>query len=724
MKRISALIILLVLCSLNISAQEKKPINFEHIFDGTFSPNNVQNVRWMNDGRFYTASRGQQVVRFNILDGSELVLFDGSEFVSDDMPSGFLLQGYEFSADEKKLFMRTNVEQIWRRSTREDYYVYDIASKSLDKLTSTGGKQQFAELSPKGNRAAFVRDNNLFWIDLASGTETRITDDGEFNKIINGAADWVYEEEFGFAKAWFWSPDGNKIAFYRFDEERVKEFFMTEWGELYPGLTRFKYPKAGEENAIVSIHVYDLETGQTTSMDVGEEEDQYIPRINWTNSINTLAIRRMNRLQNQQDLLFADVSTGETRIIMTEKSEGWLDVHDDLVFLKNGKQFLYTSEKDGYNHVYLYDMDGKELNQVTKGEWEVTNVVGFNERRHTLYFVSTEESPLQRHLYQIRVDGKRKKQLSEGEGWHNINMSRDYKYYIDTYSNFDKPPVVTLHRSNGKVQRTIEDNSELEARLDEYSFGTKEFKQFEVNGTSLNGYMIKPYDFDESKKYPVLMYVYGGPGSQTVTSRFESGQRPMWHQYLANQGYIIVSVDNRGTGARGRDFEQQTYLKLGQYETEDQVDVARELAGLPFVDARRIGIWGWSYGGYMSSLGITVGNDVFSTAIAVAPVTYWGFYDTIYTERFMRTPQTNPEGYREGSPLYKTDQLEGNYLIIHGTGDDNVHFQNAVEMIDALVKSDVQFESMYYPNRNHGIFGGNTRQHLYRLMTDFIQEHL
>ena len=724
MKRISALIILLVLCSLNISAQEKKPINFEHIFDGTFSPNNVQNVRWMNDGRFYTASRGQQVVRFNILDGSELVLFDGSEFVSDDMPSGFLLQGYEFSADEKKLFMRTNVEQIWRRSTREDYYVYDIASKSLDKLTSTGRKQQFAELSPKGNRAAFVRDNNLFWIDLASGTETRITDDGEFNKIINGAADWVYEEEFGFAKAWFWSPDGNKIAFYRFDEERVKEFFMTEWGELYPGLTRFKYPKAGEENAIVSIHVYDLETGQTTSMDVGEEEDQYIPRINWTNSSNTLAIRRMNRLQNQQDLLFADVSTGETRIIMTEKSEGWLDVHDDLVFLKNGKQFLYTSEKDGYNHVYLYDMEGKELNQVTKGEWEVTNVVGFNERRHTLYFVSTEESPLQRHLYQIRVDGKRKKQLSEGEGWHIINMSRDYKYYIDTYSNFNKPPVVTLHRSNGKVQRTIEDNSELKARLDEYSFGTKEFKQFEVNGTSLNGYMIKPYDFDESKKYPVLMYVYGGPGSQTVTSRFESGQRPMWHQYLANQGYIIVSVDNRGTGARGRDFEQQTYLKLGQYETEDQVDVARELAGLPFVDARRIGIWGWSYGGYMSSLGITVGNDVFSTAIAVAPVTYWGFYDTIYTERFMRTPQTNPEGYREGSPLYKTDQLEGNYLIIHGTGDDNVHFQNAVEMIDALVKSDVQFESMYYPNRNHGIFGGNTRQHLYRLMTDFIQEHL
>lgn len=724
MKRISVFLILLILCPLSISAQDKKPINFEHIFDGTFSPNSVQNVRWMNDGRFYTASREQQVVRFNILDGSEMVLFDGSEFVTDEMPSGFGLQGYELSADEKKLFMKTNVEQIWRRSTREDYYVYDITAKTLNKLTSTKGKQQFAELSPKGDRAAFVRDNNLFWIDLVSGTETQITDDGEYNKIINGAADWVYEEEFSFAKAWFWSPDGNKIAFYKFDEERVKEFFMTEWGTLYPGLTRFKYPKAGEENAIVSIHVYDLETGQTTSMDIGEEEDQYIPRLNWTNNSNTLAIRRMNRLQNQQDLLFANVSTGETKVIMTEESEGWLDVHDDLIFLKNGRQFLYTSEKDGYNHVYLYDMDGNELNQVTKGEWEVTDVVGFNERRHTLYFVSTEVSPLQRHLYQIRVDGKRKKQLSKGDGWHNINMSRDYKYYIDTYSNYNKPTVVTLHRSNAKVQRTIEDNSELAARLDEYSFGTKEYMTFEVNGVSLNGYMIKPYHFDESKKYPVLMYVYGGPGSQTVTSRFESGQRPMWHQFLADQGYIIVSVDNRGTGARGRDFEQQVYLKLGQYETADQVEVARQLADMPYVDEERIGIWGWSYGGYMSSLGITVGNDVFSTAIAVAPVTYWGFYDTIYTERFMRTPQTNPDGYRDGSPLYKTDQLKGNYLIVHGTGDDNVHFQNAVEMIDALINSNVQFESMYYPNRNHGIFGGNTRQHLYHLMTSFIQENL
>ena len=724
MKRISVFLILLILCPLSISAQDKKPIGFEHIFDGTFSPNSVQNVRWMNDGRFYTASREQQVVRFNILDGSEMVLFDGSEFVTDGMPSGFGLQGYELSADEKKLFMKTNVEQIWRRSTREDYYVYDIDAKILKKLTSTEGKQQFAELSPKGDRAAFVRDNNLFWIDLVSGTETQITNDGEYNKIINGAADWVYEEEFSFAKAWFWSPDGNKIAFYRFDEERVKEFFMTEWGTLYPDLTRFKYPKAGEENAIVSIHVYDLETGQTTFMDIGEEEDQYIPRINWTNNSNTLAIRRMNRLQNQQDLLFANASTGETKVIMTEESEGWLDVHDDLIFLKNGKQFLYTSEKDGYNHVYLYDMDGNELNQVTKGEWEVTNVVGFNERRHTLYFVSTEVSPLQRHLYQIRVDGKRKKQLSKGDGWHNINMSRDYKYYINTYSNYNKPTTVTLYRSNGKVQRTIEDNSELAARLDEYSFGTKEYMTFEVNGASLNGYMIKPYDFDESKKHPVLMYVYGGPGSQTVTSRFESGQRPMWHQFLADQGYIIVSVDNRGTGARGRDFEQQVYLKLGQYETADQVEVARQLADMPYVDAERIGIWGWSYGGYMSSLGITVGNDVFSTAIAIAPVTYWGFYDTIYTERFMRTPQTNPDGYRDGSPLYKTDQLKGNYLIVHGTGDDNVHFQNAVEMIEALVKSNVQFESMYYPNRNHGIFGGNTRQHLYRLMTDFIKENL
>ncbi|SMO43424.1 S9 family peptidase [Gracilimonas mengyeensis] len=724
MKALKLTVLILALCSVATVAQQQKPITFDHLFDDTFAPNSVENIRWMNDGEYYSATRDNQIVRYNIVDGEEEVLFDGSNFTGTDGESPFNLQGYQFSADESKLLLKTDVEQIWRRSTRENYYVYDIDQEELIKLTDSEEKQQYAELSPAGDRAAFVRNNNLFWVDLETGEETQITSDGEFNKIINGAADWVYEEEFGFAKAWFWSPDGDRIAFYRFNEERVKEFFMTGWGGLYPQQVRFKYPKAGEQNSIVSIHVYHICNGETVTMDVGEEDNQYIPRVNWTRNNNLLSFYRMNRLQNKLELLFADAETGESEVVLTEESDAWIDVHDNLYFLENGKQFITTSEKDGYNHVYLYDMQGEELEQITRGEWEVTNLIGHNEDNYRLYYVSTEESPLQRHLYSIRVDGDRKKKLTEKAGWHGINMSRDFKYYIDNWSDYDKPPVVTLYRQNGKKVRVIEQNSELAEMLDEYAFINKEFLTLDVNGASLNGYMMKPANFDSTQQYPMLMYVYGGPGSQTVTRRFESGQRGMWHQFLANQGYIILSVDNRGTGARGRDFEKQTYKKLGQFETADQIAAAQQVAKLPYVDENRVGIWGWSYGGYMSSLALAEGADVFSTAIAVAPVTHWRLYDTIYTERFMQTPQMNPQGYNSGAPLLKADQIEGNYLLVHGTGDDNVHFQNAVEMVNALVAADVDFETMFYPNRNHGIYGGNTRNHLYRLMSDFILENL
>lgn len=724
MKAVKLSLIILAVFSAASFAQDVKPIEFEHLFDETFSPNSVQNVRWMNDGDYYSATKDNKIIKYHIVDGTEEVLFDGNNFEGTAGETPFQIQGYQFSADETKLLLKTDVEQIWRRSTRENYYVYDIQNESLSKLVQSGEKQQYAELSPAGDRAAFVRDNNLFWVDLATGNVTQITEDGAFNKVINGAADWVYEEEFGFAKAWFWSPDGNKIAFYRFDEERVQEFFMTGWGDLYPEKISFKYPKAGEKNSIVSIHVYHLGSGETVSMDVGEETNQYIPRINWTKDNNLLAIRRMNRLQNQMDLLFANASTGDSELIMTEESETWLDVHDDLYFLQNGEQFITTSDRDGYNHVYLYNMEGKLLEQVTSGNWDVTDLIGHHDRTYRLYYVSTEESPLERHLYNIRIDGKKKNKLSKGKGWHNINMSRDFKYYIDTWSDYNKPPEVTLYRDNGRKVRTIEENKALSSRLDEYAYQEKEFMKFEVNGASLNAYMIKPVDFNKSQKYPVLMYVYGGPGSQTVTRRFGSGQRPMWHQYLANQGYIVVSVDNRGTGGRGRDFKKQTYKWLGKYETEDQIAVAKKLAAMPYVDADRIGIWGWSYGGYMSSLALAEGNDVFSTAVAVAPVTDWRFYDTIYTERFMQTPQLNPEGYDAGSPLKKAGQIKGNYLLIHGTADDNVHYQNSIEMMDALINADVDFETMIYPNKNHGIYGGNARRHLYRDMSHFILEHL
>lgn len=712
-----------------VQAQQKKSITFNNIFDRTFSQEGIQNVNWMKDGQFYTAlvrtQNDIELRKYDILTGDYEVLVATSEIAVEGRDEPIIIQDYQFSADEKKLLIKTDIERIWRRSTKENYFIHNLESGETSKLTKSKEKQQYAQLSPTGDMAAFVQSNNLYLVDLESGEERAITTDGEENKIINGATDWVYEEEFGFAKAWYWSPDGNKIAYYRFDESRVKEFFMTEWGSLYPGQTRFKYPKAGEKNSIVRIGVYDLESQNTVWMDVGEETDQYIPRINWTKSSGTLAIRRMNRLQNKQDLMLADVNSGETETIKTETSDAWIDINDNLTFLENGEQFIYLSEESSYNHIYLYDMSGELVRQVTGGDWEVTNYLGYNESNERIYYISTEDSPLERHLYSIHISGDDKTRMSDGEGWNSINMSRDYKYYIETYSSTEMPSVYTLHRGSGEEVRVLENNRELSNTLDEYRMPEKDFMKIPLPHAELNAYMLKPSDFDSTKKYPVLFYVYGGPGSQTVSKRFESGQRPMWHRYLAEQGYIVFSVDNRGTGARGRNFEKQVYKKLGQYEVQDQIDAAGYLIDqYDFIDSSRVGIWGWSYGGYMSSLVLAKGSDIFSTAIAVAPVTSWRFYDTIYTERFMQTPQMNPDGYAKGAPLTYAGQIQGNYLLVHGTGDDNVHFQNAVEMVNALVSEGVQFETMYYPNRAHGISGGNARRHLYEMLNQFILENL
>lgn len=729
MKRFLLFVLLLGWVTQPLLGQNKKEITFEHVVDGTFSPAGIQNIRWMQDGRFYTTLKRTQndieLRKYNILTGDYDVLVASSELLYDGRNRPVVIQGYQFSADEKKILIKTDIERIWRRSTRENYFIYDLENESLKKLTESNQKQQYAKLSPSGNMAAFVQENDLFLVNLNTGKEKAITSDGRFNHVINGAADWVYEEEFGIARAWDWSPDGEKIAFYRFNESDVKEFFMTEWGDLYPGLVRFKYPKAGEKNSVVKIGVYDLKSEKTTWMDIGSENDQYIPRINWTKDSNILAIRRMNRLQNKQDLMFADVNTGKTKIIKTEKSDAWIDVNDDLKFLENGEQFIYSSEESGYNHIYLYDMSGELIRQITKGDWEVTNYLGFNEDSGKLYYIGTEESPLQRHLYSINIDGSGKHKLSDGEGWNSVNMSRDFKYYIETFSSPDTPPEYTLHKADGEQTRVLENNKQLKDKLAEYAMPSKEYIKIPLPQATLNAYIMKPKNFDESKKYPVLFYVYGGPGSQTVQKNYGAGQRPMWHRYLTEQGYIVVSVDNRGTGARGRDFEKQVYKKLGQYEVKDQIDAAKYLINkYDFIDENRIGVWGWSYGGYMSSLLLARGGDIFSTAISVAPVTNWRFYDTIYTERFMQPPQMNPEGYKKGSPITYAGQIDGNYLLVHGTGDDNVHFQNSVTLVNALVAEGVQFETMYYPNRSHGIYGGNTRSHLYKMLNNFILENL
>jgi dipeptidyl-peptidase-4 len=709
--------------------QAQQDLAFRHIFDKTFRPEGIRNVNWMKDGQYYTTLKRVngdiEIRKYDILTGDYEVMLSTSDLKIKGRDKPIIIQDYQFSADESKLLIETDIEAIWRRSTRENYFIYDFETGKTQKLTQSDKKQQYAQLSPSGEKAAFVQDNNLYWVDLQTGEETAITTDGEFNKIINGSTDWVYEEEFGFAKAWYWSPNGEKIAFFRFDESKVKEFFMTEWGHLYPGQTRFKYPKAGEINSTVTIGVHNLEKGKTVWMDIDADASQYIPRLNWTATSSTLAIRRMNRLQNRQDLMLADTNTGETEIIKTEKSNAWIDVNDDLKFLDNGEQFVYTSEESGYNHIYLYNRDGEQIRQVTQGEWEVTNYLGYNNQTHRFYYVSTEKSPLQRHLYSIKSDGSDKKKLTDGEGWHSINMSKDFKYYIETFSTPTLPSQYTLHEIDGKQVRSLEDNAALQQKLADYQLPSKEFIKLPLKQAELNGYMLKPHDFDSSKEYPVLFYVYGGPGSQTVQKNFGAGQRAMWHRYLAQQGYIVVSVDNRGTGGRGRNFEKQVYKQLGQYEVEDQIAAAKYLIdNYSYLDEDRVGIWGWSYGGYMSSMVLARGGDIFDTAIAVAPVSSWRFYDSVYSERFMQTPQMNPDGYREGSVLNYADQIEGNYLLVHGTGDDNVHFQNSVELINRLVAAEVQFETMYYPNRNHGIYGGNTREHLYKMLNDYILENL
>jgi dipeptidyl-peptidase-4 len=707
-----------------VRAQHLKKVTPEDVFkNGTFAQKTVSGINWMKDGQFYsslvTRDGTSMVVKINLATGEEAeVLLDGRSLGVD-------FSSYSFNTEESKALIASDVESIYRRSTKGVFYVVDMATGQKQQLMN-GEKISYATLSPDDNQVAFVKEYNLYVVDLASNKLTQITNDGEWSKVINGAADWVYEEEFSMAQAFKWSPDGKKIAFIRFDETQVPEFNMQLWGSLYPQDYKFKYPKAGEKNSLVSIHVYDISSGTTQKVDTGAETDIYLPRIYWTQDANQLAFIRLNRLQNQMDLFHADASTGTSKLILSESSKTYVDLeyNDDLMYLSDGKTFIRTSEQDGFKHIYHHNLDGSLIRQITKGDWEVTAMVGLDEKAKKLYYISAEASPLERNFYVINLDGKGKKALSPAKGTHSINMSPDRKFYIDYYSTADSPAKITLNEATGKEIKVLEDNQVLRYRLAGFALGKKEFFSFPtVDGTPLNGYLIKPSDFDPNKKYPVLMYVYGGPGSQNVLNSWGS-MRDFWHQQLVSEGYIVACVDNRGTGARGRDFKHATYANLGKLETIDQIEGAKYFSNLPFVDPARIGIWGWSYGGYMSSLALMLGNDVFKTAIAVAPVTTWRYYDTIYTERYLQTPQLNPTGYDDNSPLSHVNKLKGNYLLIHGTGDDNVHFQNSVDLVNALIAADKQFETFYYPNKNHGISGGNTTWHLYTQMTNFLREKL
>lgn len=738
MKRLKCLLFIMFLIPgmLNVKAQEKKNLTLSDIYERpTFVYKRVRGMESMKDGDTYAAIEKGEFNVYSYKTGKKVkTLFNFGDLVLPGETDPLPVMNYTLSDDESKVLLMTDYNPIYRHSFTADYYVYDLTTKELFPL-SDGGSQRLATFSPDASKVAFMRDNNLFIKDLVTKEETQFTFDGLYNHIINGAPDWVYEEEFGFAQGFFWSPDNTKIAFYRFDESNVKEFQMEIFDNLYPDWYSFKYPKAGEDNSIVEVYVYDLSSKKTIKMDTGEETDIYIPRMKWTKDPDILAIQRLNRHQNHLEILAANASTGQTTVFYDETNPYYIDVTDNWTFLEDGKSFLMTSEADGYNHIYLYDLKGNMIKQLTSGNWDVTEVYGYDKKNNEVYFQAAKNSPVDRQIYAVNLKGKMRTVVDK-VGTNDARFSNNFKYFINVNSSASQPPQYALYDSKGKMLKMLEDNAEFAERMKEYNLSEKTFFKIsdsafvmpDGNPVEIDAWQILPPDFDPQKKYPVLIYVYGGPGYQTVLNSWGNSDYD-WLQLLAQHGIISVSINNRGSGAQGQEFKKMTYQQLGKYETEDMITLAKYMAKQPYVNADKIGIYGWSYGGYMATSGITKGADVINTAVAVAPVTNWRYYDNIYTERFMRTPEENPSGYDDNSPINFVDRIKGNYLLCHGSGDDNVHYQNAMELIKALVSANKQFDLMIYPNKNHGIYGnygkgGECRIHLYTKINNFLFEHL
>ena len=687
----------------------------------TFAQKSVSGIRWLKDGKFYTSIKDNKVIKYDVSTGQAVAtVYEGD----------LKIDGYSFSDDETKLLLSTGSESIYRRSSKAEFYIYDVATRNTRKL-SGGGKQSYATFSPDGTKVAFARDNNLWMVNTSDLKEQQVTTDGVFNSIINGSTDWVYEEELTFAKAFYWSPDSKKIAWYRFDESKVHEYNLQKWnrGSLYPTDYRYKYPKAGEANSVVEIWMYDVASDKKVMADIGTEKDIYIPRVMWTTNPGLLSVRRMNRLQNTLEILHVDAATGQSKVVMTEKSETYYDIDytDDLVYLKDGKRFLMASERSGYKHFYLCNVDGSGLTPVTSGSWEATHFVGLDETNQLLYFLSTEGSYLNRTFYSMSFDGKKKVKLSEKDGTHQVNMSTDAQFYIDMVSSATEPLTVSLYRTKGnKLVKTLEDNDELRKKMADFKIVPKEFFQYTAadGSTKVDGYILKPATLEEGKKYPVLVFQYSGPRSNSVANSFGGGSNFFWHQMLVQKGIAVAVVDTRGTGSRGEKFTKQTYKQLGSMEMSDLLSAGSYLGTLPYVDKTRLGIWGWSFGGYTTALVMTKGAGTYKLGISGAPVTSWRYYDNIYTERFLQRPNDNPLGYDNNSPMTYAHMLQGKFLLIHGTGDDNVHFQNSVALEDALVRAGKQFQSFYYPDQAHGFRGQAIIAHRFVLMTDFILGNL
>ncbi|MDR6761021.1 dipeptidyl-peptidase-4 [Flavobacterium sp. 2755] len=720
----SKITVVLLFIVASVFGQQK--ITVENIYGGAFRAKGMDELQSLKNTNQYTvlnvdqASRTMQIDLYDfatLKKVSNLIDTKNHKELSDGIDS------YTFDASEKKILIACNSNQIFRHSFTADYFLYDIASKSLTKLVDF--QIQEPTFSPDGTKIAYARENNLYVYDVASKKSTAVTTDGKKNAVINGITDWVYEEEFAFVRAFDWSKDSKKLAYIRFDESQVPEFSMSIFKkDLYPTIETFKYPKAGEKNSVVSLHIYDAAGNASKKVDLGNYNDFYIARMQWTNDNNTLSAQVLNRHQDNLDLLFIDGTTAAAKVVLNEKDKAYVDVTDNLTFLKDNS-FIWTSEKDGFNHIYVYDKTGKLKNQVTKGNWEVVSYYGFDEKTKTIFYQSTENGSINRDIYRIGLDGKNKTRLTTKVGTSAATFSPNFQYFITTFSSNLVPTTYTLNEAKtGKEIQVIENNQALADKLKAYNLPAKEFFVLKTaKGNELNAWILKPKDFDPSKKYPVFMYQYSGPGSQQVNNDWNNSD-DYWFLSLTQQGYIVACVDGRGTGFKGADFKKVTQKELGKYEVEDQIDAAKVIGAYPYVDASRIGIFGWSYGGFMSSNCIFQGNDVFKMAIAVAPVTNWRFYDSVYTERYMQTPEENASGYDQNSPINHVDKLKGKFLLIHGSGDDNVHVQNSMQMMEALIQANKQFESQIYPDKNHGIYGGKTRIQLYNKMTNFIKENL
>lgn len=719
---IKKVIILFMLGNLFLSAQKQLTVN--QIWKDSFSPNRMESLKSMKNGNKYSVididlkNRESKIIikDFDSFENQEIVLDSKNELLAPFFTS------YKFSNDEQKILISTEEDRIYRRSTRSIYWVYDRIDKSIKMIFNK--KIQEPTFSPDGEKVAFVFNRNLLIKNLKDDTIIQVTQDGN-EQTINGITDWVYEEEFGFVKAFEWNSDSSKIVFLRFDESKVPVFSMDIYGEdLYQYQYKFRYPKAGESNSEVSIHLFDFNSNKTIQLLLKDNlSPYYIPRIKFTNNPFLLTVQTINRKQNHLQLHLVNLQMNTSKVLIEEKSKTYIDIKNNLNFLNNNN-FFWLSERDGYNHIYQYLFKQDILNQITTGKWEVTTLYKYNSQTKEVYFGAAKYSSIERGVYSIDSYGNNLRTLTQESGYNGATFNYDGSKFIHSYSDEKTPPKYFLRLTkDGSKLKALLHNTSLRDQLKQYNLPNKEFMHMRINDQDLNAYLIKPKDFDPLKRYPLLLFQYSGPGSQQVTNRW-GNNRDLWHKMLTQKGYIIACVDGRGTGFKGEYFKKMTYMKLGKLETQDQISVAKKLSALPYIDEDRTGIWGWSYGGHMATHSLLLGNDVFEMAIAVAPVTNWRFYDTIYTERFMRTPQENPEGYDLNSPINYADRLKGKYLLIHGSGDDNVHVQNSMRMIQALIDSNKQFEWMIYPDKNHGIYGGNTQIHLYSKMTNFIKNNL